>query len=326
MAPVGKITVKCEAGVKVILDGADKGVTDATGLVLEGVTEGEHKVRLEKPGCESQEFNVTVAQDKTNEVTAAVFAKSTNPRYLIKTSMGDITVELFPAEAPKTVKNFTDLAEGKKEWTDPKTKEKVKRPFFDGLVFHRCIKNFMIQGGCPLGLGRGSPGYKFEDEISAKALGLDKIKAMAGNRPNKLLLIRDQQGFFRTILMPLIKKMGISREQVQARMAEIQKKMGEMTIEDVYVNLGYKYNDSLKSRKLTKGVLAMANSGPNTNGSQFFLNLIDTPWLNGKHTVFGKVVAGMDVIEKIGNVEVEQPSARPKTPITIVSIRLVKDK
>jgi peptidyl-prolyl cis-trans isomerase A (cyclophilin A) len=184
----------------------------------------------------------------------------------------------------------------------------------------------MIQGGCPLGLGRGSPGYKFEDEISAKALGLDKLKAMPGGRPNKLLLIRDQQGFFRTILMPLLKKMGISREQVQARMAEVQKKITELTIEDVYVNLGYKYNDNLKSRKLTKGVLAMANSGPNTNGSQFFLNLIDTPWLNGKHTVFGKVVAGMDVLEKIGNVEVEQPGARPKTPVTIVSIRLVEDK
>ena len=96
-----------------------------------------------------------------------------NPVVLMKTSMGDITLELFAKEAPKTVQNFLDLAEGKKEFKDLKTGKPAKRPFFDGLIFHRIIDNFMIQGGCPQGSGTGGPGYSFEDEINADALGLD---------------------------------------------------------------------------------------------------------------------------------------------------------
>ena len=160
---------------------------------------------------------------------------------LIKTNHGDIHVELFSDEAPKTVENFVELAEGRREFTDPKTGQKVQRPFYDGLIFHRVIADFMLQGGCPQGTGTGGPGYQFEDEFG--------------------------------------------------------------------------------SREPTRGVLAMANSGPNTNGSQFFINLVDTPWLMGKHTVFGKVTKGMDVVDKIGGVAVDGGS-KPIEDVKIISIRV----
>jgi len=141
----------------------------------------------------------------------------------LKTSMGDIVIQLFEDKAPKTVANFIELATGVKEWTDPKTKEKVKRPLYNGTVFHRVIPGFMIQGGDPLGNGTGGPGYRFEDEFHA----------------------------------------------------------------------------DLKHSKT--GILSMANAGPNTNGSQFFITYKATPWLDGRHSVFGEVVKGHNVVDAIGN-------------------------
>ena len=142
----------------------------------------------------------------------------------LKTSMGDIVIQLFDDKAPKTVANFVDLASGAKEWTDPKTGAKVKRPLYNGTIFHRVIPGFMIQGGDPLGNGTGGPGYRFEDE----------------------------------------------------------------------------FNPDLKHSK--HGILSMANAGPNTNGSQFFITQKATPWLDGKHSVFGEVVKGQNVIDAIINV------------------------
>ncbi len=142
----------------------------------------------------------------------------------LKTSMGDIVVQLFEDKAPKTVANFVDLATGAKEWTDPKTGNKVKRPLYNGTIFHRVIPGFMIQGGDPLGNGTGGPGYRFEDE----------------------------------------------------------------------------FHPDLKHSK--PGILSMANAGPNTNGSQFFITYKATPWLDGKHSVFGEVVKGQTVVDAIGNV------------------------
>jgi len=136
------------------------------------------------------------------------------------TSMGDIVVKLLGEKAPKTVENFLGLAEGTKEWTDPSGK-KVKRPLYDGTVFHRVIPDFMIQGGDPLGNGTGGPGYRFADEI-----GPDN----AFSRP---------------------------------------------------------------------GLLAMANAGPNTNGSQFFITEVPTPHLNRGHTIFGEVVKGGELVPRI---------------------------
>jgi cyclophilin family peptidyl-prolyl cis-trans isomerase len=251
--------------------------------------------------------------------------KIERPEVTIKTNMGDIQVQLFQDEAPLTVKNFIELAEGKKEFTDAETGKKVKRPFFDGLIFHRVIKDFMLQGGCPLGTGASGPGYEFEDEINAETLGLDKAKAIENGRPNQLLGIQSQQQYQQMIMMPIFMKLGInSQADLDKRKDEVIALMNAMTLKDAFENMGYRYNNKFQSHFLKKGVLAMANSGPNTNGSQFFINLVDTPWLNGKHTVFGQVVKGMDIVNKIGLVEVNPGSAKPVKPVTIISIRSLK--
>jgi peptidyl-prolyl cis-trans isomerase A (cyclophilin A) len=162
------------------------------------------------------------------------------------TSEGSFTVRLLEDEAPATVANFVGLAEGTKEWTDPKSSQKVKRPYYNGLVFHRVIEGFMIQGGDPLGTGTGGPGYKFADEFSPKA------------------------------------------------------------------------------RHSKAGILSMANSGPNTNGGQFFITLAATPWLDNKHSVFGEVVEGLDVVKKIGSTPTSKPGDRPLKPITVQSVTIQK--
>jgi cyclophilin family peptidyl-prolyl cis-trans isomerase len=247
-------------------------------------------------------------------------AQEKNPIAIMKTTQGDIHIELLKDAAPKTVQNFIDLAEGTKEVNG----KKIGKPFYDGLIFHRVIKDFMIQGGCPLGTGTGDAGYKFEDEISATALGLDKEKVMSPQGPNKALMIRSQQDFARHILAPLYPKLGInSQETFEAKKDELQKAVDSMTLKDAFENMGYKYTAGLKSVKAVKGNLAMANSGPNTNGSQFFINLADTPWLNGKHTVFGTIVKGMDIVEKIGSTKTAAGD-KPEEAIKIISVRLQK--
>ncbi|MBW8862742.1 MAG: peptidylprolyl isomerase [Acidobacteria bacterium] len=160
------------------------------------------------------------------------------------TSEGNFTARLFDEETPKTVANFTGLADGSKEWTDPRSGQKVKKPYFNGTIFHRVIEGFMIQGGDPLGQGTGGPGFTFADE----------------------------------------------------------------------------FNPTLRHSK--PGILSMANRGPNTNGGQFFITLAATPWLDDKHSVFGEVVEGMDVVKKIGSTATSKPGDRPVKPITIESVTL----
>jgi peptidyl-prolyl cis-trans isomerase A (cyclophilin A) len=152
---------------------------------------------------------------------------------LFDTTEGNFKIKLFPDKAPNTVQNFTDLAEGKKTGT----------PFYDGIVFHRVIPDFMIQGGCPQGTGRGGPGYQFADEFHA----------------------------------------------------------------------------TLKHSK--PGLLSMANAGPNTNGSQFFVTVAATPWLDNKHTIFGEVVEGYDVVQKISKVP-RNSQDRPNKDVKINSVKI----
>ena len=266
-------------------------------------------------------------QAAEEEAPAATAPKETspNPVVLMKTSQGNIRIELWPDAAPETVKNFIDLAEGNKTFKDAKTGEDVKKPFYDGLTFHRVIKDFMIQGGCPLGTGTGDPGYKFKDEINAKGLGLADLKAMDENgAPHPWLLIRDQASFQRTVLSPVLQQLGItSQEQFQEKLEEIQNTVNALSVLDVYTNQGYVFDDKLPAKKPNRGVIAMANSGPNTNGSQFFINVVDTPHLTGKHTVFGKVIEGMDIADKISNLDTDA-AGKTSTPVTIESIRVEK--
>lgn len=166
---------------------------------------------------------------------------------VMETSQGKITLELFEKEAPKTVANFIELAEGTKEWTDPKTRQKVKRPLYDGVIFHRVIPGFMIQGGDPLGNGTGGPGYQFEDEFSAN---------LKFDRP---------------------------------------------------------------------GRLAMANAGRNTNGSQFFITEGATDWLNNRHTIFGQVIEGQEVVKKIVALPRDERD-RPKNEVVIKKVQIIRSK
>jgi peptidyl-prolyl cis-trans isomerase A (cyclophilin A) len=244
-----------------------------------------------------------------------------NPVYVIQTTLGDIEVELFQSETSKTVANFIGLAEGTKEFEDSKTGKKVKRPYYNGLIFHRVIQNFMIQGGCPLGNGQGGPGYTFADEIDATALGLGKIKAFDSQKgPHRYLMIRRQEDFQQNILVPLYRAMKInSQEELDQRKKEFEARLDKLTIKEAYENMGYVYSEDGSEHPPVRGSLAMANAGPNTNGSQFFINLVDTDWLTGKHTVFGKVVKGMDVADKIGAVKVDSRQ-KPVKDVKIISI------
>ena len=245
-----------------------------------------------------------------------------NPLVLLQTTQGDIVLELFPQEAPETVANFISLASGSKAFTDPATGMEAMRPFYDGLVFHRVIDGFMIQGGSPTGFGDGFPGYRFSDEISAQSLGLDKMLVLdASGVPNPVLGIQSQADFQQKILGPLYAAMGItSQEQLDVRIGEVDQRIRSMTVQQSHEMLGYHFRNDLQSRAPVLGVIAMANSGPDTNGSQFFITLADTPWLTGKHTVFGEVKAGIEVVDAIGKVAVDA-EARPLQPVTLLSVR-----
>lgn len=160
-----------------------------------------------------------------------------------QTTEGTIVCRLFEKDAPKTVANFMDLAEGKRDWTHPVSGKKSKDRLYDGTIFHRVIPNFMIQGGDPAGDGRGGPGYQFEDETKGSPHSFDK-----------------------------------------------------------------------------KGKLAMANAGPNTNGSQFFITVAPTTWLTGKHTIFGEVVEGQEIADKVANA----PRSRQDRPVKDVVLERVE--
>ena len=161
----------------------------------------------------------------------------------LQTSQGRVVIRLFPDHAPKTVRNFVELAEGGRQWTDPRTGRASTSKLYDGTIFHRVIPDFMIQGGDPLGTGRGGPGYEFGDEFHPD---------LRFDRPH---------------------------------------------------------------------LLAMANAGPGTNGSQFFITVVPTPWLNGKHTIFGEVIEGADVVDRISRVKTGSQD-RPVEDVTIESVSI----
>lgn len=230
---------------------------------------------------------------------------------VLETTQGNLVLELFDKDAPQTVQNFIDLAQGEKEFT-LRNGQPQKRPYYDGLVFHRVIENFMIQGGCPYGDGSGTPGYKFADEINARSLGLDKEKI-------------GQVPYYTNYLQRyIIQELGIrSQREFEDRREELEsnlEKAKNLSVMEVLYRLGYRYNEVVKSHRAVKGSLAMANAGPNSNGSQFFINQVDTPHLDGLHTVFGHLVSGEDVVDRIVAVSGKGGPSAPKVTIRKVSV------
>lgn len=193
---------------------------------------------------------------------------------VIETDKGNLVIELFPEAAPETVKNFVKLAND---------------GFYNGIVFHRVIPNFMAQTGDPQGNGTGGPGYQFEDEINAKALGLDSIKAAESPQYQGTAQRMAQRMVFDKLGITSQEQLDKRKNEVQAEYEKVMKSVMDLTVLDLLVKSGYHYNESLPSRKAVKGAVAMANAGPNTNGSQFFINQVETPHLNGLHTVFGQL-------------------------------------
>lgn len=266
----------------------------------------------------------TVRVELDGREVSAEIESPANPLVVMSTTRGDILLELLPAEAPETVANFLGLAEGTKPFVDTYTGLEEQRPFYDGLVFHRVIDGFVIQAGSPTGRSDGGPGYSFADEINAASLGLDQMQLLdPEGYPNPVLGIRSQQDFQQRVLEPLYAQMGITNKAaLEARVTEVEQRLRAMTMRQANELLGYRYIDSVQSRAPLRGVIAMANSGPDSNGSQFFITLADAPWLTGKHTVFGKVRAGMDNVDAIGKVRVGA-GGRPLQDITILSVRRI---
>jgi len=245
----------------------------------------------------------------------------------ITTAQGVIHCRLFAEACPVTVQTVCELAEGKRAFTDVATGQQATRRFYDGLTFHRVIPGFMIQGGDPKGDGTGGPGFQFKDEINAVSLGLDREPALQGDSLNQQCAYMGRE-FVRTYIEPKLAGRGIgptsSAEERNAAIAAILPGLQTLTLMQFYSDLGYRYDAKLPaSKKPLRGVLAMANSGPNTNGSQFFINLGDTPHLTGKHTVFGEVVTGLDVAAAIAAVSRDEKD-KPKTPVVMTSVTVVR--
>lgn len=238
----------------------------------------------------------------------------------IMTSMGEIVVLLFE-DTPVTTSNFIGLAEGTKEWFDYKTQQKVKKRFYDGLTFHRVIKDFMIQGGCPNGDGTGGPGFYFKDECYSN------FKQAKGKISDE----RTAQEAWQNIIIPALRK-GNGKIDDPKIMDVVKDVMNKQSGEPLFgwdleelqkrTKVEWKRGYGLKHR-VSYGTLCMANAGPDSNGSQFFIvtKKDGCPWLDGKHTVFGKVVYGMDVAHKIESVDRDSKD-KPLKPVVIEKIRI----
>jgi peptidyl-prolyl cis-trans isomerase A (cyclophilin A) len=229
-----------------LMSSCTKGCKKQEAAPSKNQTEIENHKQEEHPA--QKETEKTENKDKEILMKEWQLKEGDNLYATIETSMGNIKAKLFWDKTPMTVRNFVELATGKKEWTNPLTGEKTNKPLYNGTTFHRIIKGFMIQGGDPAGNGTGGPGYRFKDEF----------------RPD------------------------------------------------------------LKHDK--PGILSMANAGPGTNGSQFFITEVATPHLDGRHTVFGETVnkeVSDEVLKKIASVPTEHD--KPKTPVVIKEIRITKE-
>jgi cyclophilin family peptidyl-prolyl cis-trans isomerase len=266
----------------------------------------------------------TISVELNGRKVSAEVENPANPLLIMETTRGDLLLELLPAEAPNTVANFLALADGTKPFIDPYTGMEDIRPFYEGLGFHRVVDGFVIQAGSPDGTPNGGPGYTIADEINANSLGLDQMQLLdPDGYPNPVLGIRSPEDFQQRVLEPLYARMGITtKATLESRVGDVEDRLRTMTVKQAYEMLGYRYIDSVQSRAPLRGVIAMANSGPDSNGSQFFITLADAPWLTGKHTVFGKVRAGLDTVDAIGKARVDA-EGRPQQDVTILALRRI---
>jgi len=258
LAVCGLVPLFGAQGIQELVQEAAEGRLDSTARLI-----SEYGATREK-ALEARKALEALNSDGARKLLAHPVLSADNPRVRIVLRTGTIEIVLLQDAAPNTVANFIELTEKK---------------FFDGLVFHRVIEDFMAQGGDPEGTGTGGPGYNFADEINADALGLDKMTAA-------------------------------EFERTTGQRLDPPAPSPTMSIKAYLQRFGYRFTPGLASHPMKRGVLAMANAGPNTNGSQFFLTHIDCPWLDGKHTVFGIITAGQQLVdkmkpkEKIGRIEV----------------------
>ncbi|MSR11335.1 MAG: peptidylprolyl isomerase [Gammaproteobacteria bacterium] len=225
-----------------------------------------------------------------------------NPLMLISTSRGDIFLEMLRQEAPNNVQHFMSLAAGEIEILDAMTNTGLRPRYYDGMRFHRVILGFIIQAGSPAYHSLGAPGTALADEINADALGLNRANVINPDGTfNPLLDIGSKAEFDADILRPLYRNLGIdSVTELVARQEEVLRTLQSMTVKTAYENQGFRYRSAAPTRPISRGVIALANQGPNTNGAEFFISLTDAQWLSGKYTVIGRVVEGMEVVDAIG--------------------------
>ena len=261
-----------------------------------------------------------------SDVNSAIqkMENDSNPLMLLSTSLGDIYIELFEVEAPNNVKNFLALAHGEIEFIEKDSGNTFYPRYFDGMQFHRVIPNMLVQAGSPQYHPLGMPRRVLADEINADVLGLDELPVLNEfGELNSLLNISDSSSFRSELLEPVLNHLGIdSDSEMTIRQYEIYDLMANLTIKDAYELGGYNYSANLTTRKVTRSIVALANSGPNSNGPEFFIATSDLPWLNGKHTVIGKVVEGMDTVDAIGRTEID-PLDPSRFAILIYSFRAV---
>jgi cyclophilin family peptidyl-prolyl cis-trans isomerase len=250
---------------------------------------------------------------------------TTNPLVLLQTNRGDMVFELFPEEAPSTVNHFLSLADGSKPFLDPVTRQQVMRPFYDGLGFHRIVNGFIIQGGSPDGSPGGNPGIVIADEINALSLGLDRMTVLdSEGAPHPILGIRSEEDFRSRVLEPLYRSMGIAdAATLRQRTGQVRERLQTLSVKDLYELEGYRYTQRVRSRPPVSGALGMANHGPGTTGSQFFITLTETDWLTGRYNFFGRIRAGDNVLQTLARSRVDD-NDRPVEAITIFSVTRIR--
>ncbi|MAK94206.1 MAG: hypothetical protein CMQ69_06315 [Gammaproteobacteria bacterium] len=247
---------------------------------------------------------------------------SSNPLMLVSTSAGPIYIEMLPAEAPENVARFIEFTVGEVPLSETDSTLTASPRYYNGSQFHRVIPNFIIQAGSPEHNAHGRPRDYLADEINASALGLDRLPViLQAGEINPILNTDSQQEFASRVLEPLYQQLGIdSTEQLQTEESAIIDALQSLTVMRLYEYEGYRYQSRYPTRAITRGIVALANDGPNRNGPEFFISLSDAPWLDGRYTVIGRVVEGMETADGIGDKPIQPVNPDPEST-RIYSIR-----